>query len=203
LGQLSEEHLVELKAVFSHAYHNGHMYEDFLKDLTENPEVFQTFLARQDDRLIGVMVIESKPHSFINYHQFPPIHLKRFTVLPQFRRRGVGKGLLDDAKGYAFDESGIKVIFGESNEAGALSFYGREDALFSVDVIKNYSKRNTPEENLSFFREFISNPKFAAYRFPEGDGIQFVFCKSEDETKFFRQHGFVSKQELISDLKFV
>lgn len=191
------ERLPELQQVFSKAYYNGHMYEDFVADLADKPDVFQAFLATQEGKIVGVAVVETKPHPFIDYRGFPPVHLKRFTVLPEHRGKGIGKRLLDEAKGFAFNEAGLEVLFGESNEVGALSFYGREGALYLTEVIKSYSRRNSPQENLIFFREFLTNPVFRSYRFPEGNGIQFVFCKSDETARLFRDNGFASKDELL------
>lgn len=198
LDQITNEVLSELQKVFSKSYHNGHMYEDFLNDIKESPEIFQLFLAYQNDRITGVSVIETKPHKFIEYFNFPPVHIKRFTVLPEYRSQGIGKLLLDEAKKYSFEEQKLPIIFGESNELGALSFYGREGALYSRTVIEQYSRRNSPEENITFFKEFISNPTFRKYRYPEGNGILFVFCNSDKEKDFFESKSFISKNKLLN-----
>ncbi len=198
LEQIDNKILSGLQKVFSKAYHNGHMYEDFLNDIKESPEIFQLFLAYSNDKITGVLVIETKSHKFIEYFNFPPVHIKRFTVLPEYRSQGIEKLLLDEAKKYSFEEQKLSVIFGESNELGALSFYGREGALYSKKVIGEYSRRNNPEENVAFFKEFISNPKFRNYRYPEGNGILFVFCSSDKEKGFFRNKGFVSKSMLLN-----
>lgn len=193
----SAERLAELQQVFSKAYYNVHMYEDFLADLADKPEIFQAFLAMQDEKIVGVAVVETKPHVSIDYHGFPPVHIKRFTVLPEHRGRGIGKQLLDETKNFAFNEKGLEVLFGESNEIGALSLYGRQGALYSTKVIESYSRRNYPEENLMFFKEFLSNPAFRSYRFPAGSGIQFVFCKTNEALKSFQSKGFVTKNHLL------
>lgn len=62
----------------------------------------------------------------MEYYSFPPVHLKRFTVDPEYRSYGIGKKLLDSLKKLAFEELNISVIFGQSNETGAISFYLRE-----------------------------------------------------------------------------
>lgn len=193
-----EEMLPELEPVFLEAYFNGHMYEDLCSDIKESPEVFQTFIAYKEETVVGVVVLETKPHKFMEYYDLPPVHIKRFTVLPKFRSLGIGKKLLDAAKQYAFVELGLKVIFGESNELGALSFYGREGALYKKDIIETYSRRNTAEENINFFKEFLTNKKFRTYRFPEGKGILFVFCNEKEQRTFFAKKGFISKDELLN-----
>jgi len=197
LNEIGEELLLEVKEVFSKAYYNEHMYISLLNDMKEAPEIFQAFFAYLENKIIGVAIIETKPHKFIQYHGFAPVHIKRFTVLPEHRSLGIGKKLLDEAKEYAFKEKKVPVIFGESNEIGALSFYGREGALYSTKVIKNYSERNSADENIYFFKEFISNKKFKSYRYPEGKGIIFVLCSSDKEKLFFETKGFVSKEDLL------
>jgi GNAT superfamily N-acetyltransferase len=192
-----EEILPELEPVFSAAYFNGRMYEDFCSDIKESPEVFQTFIAYKKETIVGVAVLETKPHKFIEYYDYPPVHIKRFTVLPKFRSLGIGKKLLDAAKQYAFEKLRLKVIFGESNELGALSFYGREGALYAKDIIETYSHRNTAKQNIEFFKEFLTNKKFRTYRFPEGKGILFVFCNEKEQRTFFENKGFISKEDLL------
>ncbi len=152
INQINADILSEVKNVFAKAYHNGHMYEDFINDIKSSPKIFKVFFAYSDNKIIGIVVIESQIHKFIEYFNFQPVHIKRFTVLPNFRSKGVGKMLLDEAKKHTFKELNIPVIFGKSNEAGALSFYGKEDALYSTETIKNYSRRNSPNENITFFK---------------------------------------------------
>lgn len=77
--------------------------------------------------------------------------------------------------------------------------YGREGALYLGDSIKQYSTRNSPEQNIKHFKEFIINPVFRDYRLPSGDGIQFVYCKDHATAQFFREHGYVSKEELLEE----
>ena len=198
LSEVLPELLPGIKRVMSAAYHGSHMFEDFLADIESHPPIFRLFLAYLADELVGTVVIEHKSHERIEYHGNQPVHLKRFSVLPSRRGTGIGKQLLDAAKLYAFKEMRLAVLFGESNEAGALSFYGREGALYGTDSIGLYSKRNTPEENLRFFAEFISNSVFKPYRYPEGKGIAFVFPASFDEAMAFESRGYISKSRLLN-----
>ena len=197
INEITNNQIIQLKKVFSKAYFHEHMYKDTIKDIQESPIIFKAFFAQHKNKIIGVIFIENKPHKFIEYNKFKPIHIKHFTVLPKYRSQGIGKKLLDEAKKYVFKELNLKVIFGESNELGSLSFYGKEKALYSLETIKNYSNRNNPKENIEFFKEFITNPKFKTYRYPEGNGIPFVFCNSNKEEKFFTNKSFISKTKLL------
>lgn len=202
LGELSAEILAQLEMLYADAYHNSHMFENLRADIDDRPEIFRLFLAREADgssRLVGARAIELKPHSFVEYLGYPPVHGKRFSITPQFRGMGVGKRLVAASTRYAFDDLDLKAVFGESNEIGALSMHGREGALYRLTSISSCSPRNSPIENLAFVREFIANPAFRSYRFPVGDGIQFVYCADEQTAAVFRAHGYASKDELLGD----
>lgn len=201
LDEVSGEILDELAIPFAEAYHNGHMHKDLLEDLGQRPQPFQLFVARLQDpanTLVGVSVVESKRHEFIDYLDFDPVHVKRFTVLPDFRGMGIGKQLLDESKRYALEELGLRAMFGESNEAGALSLYGREGALYQVDSIKNTLRRTTAEQNIGYFVKFITDPAFRDFRYPVGDGIQFVYSGDDETTDLFYAHGYASREELLA-----
>ncbi len=204
LGEITPEIIEELQRLFDHAYHNSSMYSYFLEDIEERPEVFKLIIARHHDSsnaVVGGAVAEAKEHNFIDYQGFPPVHVKRFTVLPEFRGMGVGRQLLDETKRYCFEELGLQAIFGESNETGALAMYGREGALYHIGSIENSLRRTSPEANVRHFRKFISDPYFreTEFRYPVGDGIQFVFCGDDGTAQFFRDHGYISQGEILSE----
>ena len=201
LGEVSADIMAELNQVYSQAYYNSHMYDYFQADISQRPALFRLFLARQSDQsraVVGARVIELKPHPFVQYIGFAPVHGKRFSIAPSFRGRGIGKLLIAESTRYAFEELALKVIFGESNEIGALAMHGREGALYLLASIHACSPRNSPGENVAFFREFLADPKFRSYRFPAGDGIQFVYCADVETAAVFRAHGYISKDELLS-----
>jgi len=203
LDNIPADTLQGLQALYSAAYHNAQMYEDLIADIERQPDVFQLLVARLDDQpeiVVGAEVIETKEHPFIDYLGYPPVHGKRFSVLPAFRSRGIGRQLITEGRRYAFEDLDLSVIFGESNEAGALSMYGREGSLYFLDSIKNSSRRNSPEDNVRFFAEFITNPLFRRYRYPQGDGIRLAYPRDEQTAQFFRQHGYVSKDDLLAKL---
>jgi ribosomal protein S18 acetylase RimI-like enzyme len=199
LGEASAV-LPQLKGLLAGAYHDSHMSSDLAEDIEAKPEVFQLFLARTDDQpdtVAGVAVVESKVHPAFDYLGFPPIHLKRFTVAQAVRSMRIGKRLLDEVKGYSFEEQSLKALFVESNEIGAISMYGREGALYSLDSIQEYWRRNTPEQALAYFAMDITDPRRRGERYPNGEGIRFVFTGDETTTQFFQEHGHISKEEIL------
>jgi GNAT superfamily N-acetyltransferase len=200
LGDISADITAELHQLYTQAYFNSHMYEYLQADIAQRPTLFRLFLARlanSSGALVGARVIERKPHPFVEYDGYPPVHWKRFSIAPSFRGQGIGKLLVAESTRYAFQELALKVIFGESNEVGALSMHGREGALYLLASIQACSPRNSPDENVAFFREFLANPTFRSYRFPAGDGIQFVYCADADTAAAFRARGYLSKSELL------
>lgn len=201
LGEVSAGIMAELNQVYSQAYYNSHMYDYFQEDIAQRPALFRLFLARQSDQsraVVGARVLELKPHPFVQYLGFAPVHGKRFSIAPSFRGRGIGKLLIAESTRYAFEELALKVTFGESNEIGALAMHGREGALYLLASIHACSPRNSPGENVAFLREFLADPKFRSYRFSAGDGIQFVYCADVETAAVFRAHGYISKDELLS-----
>lgn len=201
LEQVDTATLENLKSLYAQAYYNPHMYEDLIRDMESRPEIFQLFLARTDDvdeSVIGARVIESKDHSFIDYHGHAPVHGKRFTVSPDYRGQGIGTTLIEAGKDYCFNELDIQAIFGESNEVGALSLYGRQGALYALGSIEKSLKRNSREDGQRIFAEFLTNPCLRGLRFPAGDGIQFVYCRDKTTADEFRGYDFASYQELVS-----
>jgi ribosomal protein S18 acetylase RimI-like enzyme len=192
--------LPQLQDLFDGAYHDSHMSSDLAEDIEAKPEGFQLFVARTDDQLdtvVGAAVVESKIHPAFNYLDFPPVHVKRFTVSEAIRGMGIGKQLLDETKRYGFEEQGLKALFVESNEIGAISMYGREGALYSLDSIQEYWRRNTPEQALAYFAMDITDPRRRGERYPNGEGIRFVFARDEATTQFFQEHGHISKEEVL------
>jgi GNAT superfamily N-acetyltransferase len=199
-NQVSPGLLEELEQLYAQAFHGSRMHQRLLEDIAAAPEVFQLFVARAADgkqEIFGARVIESKVHPEFDYCGYPPVHGKRFCVSLAARGRGVGKSLIEAGKSYCFGELGLKALFGESNEIGALALHGREGALYSVASIEESSRRNSPEENVEFFREFLGNPTLRRYRLPVGGGIQFVYCSDAETTASFMGAGFLSLSRLL------
>lgn len=200
-ADLSTEVLAELQALYASSYYNSHMYDRFVEDLNLRPEVFRLFVVRDDDfegRAVGARLIESKRHTFVDYLGFPPIHGKRFCVAPEQRGRRIGQRIIEACNAYVFDELDLPVIFGESNEVGALSMHGREGALYLTDSIVRHFPRNDRESALMFFAEYLTNPRLRELRLPTGDGVQFVYCRDASTTRLFHDHGYVTKEELLA-----
>lgn len=196
LNQVSEDLLADLERLYSRAFHGSRMHERLLEDMAAAPEIFQIFVAREAGErrgLLGARVIESKVHPEFDYRGHPPVHGKRFCVSPAARGRDIGKSLIEAGKRYCFAELGLGALFGESNEMGALALHGREGALYSVASIEECSRRNSPEENVEFFREFLLNPTFRRYRLPDGYGVRFVYCGDARTTVSFAEAGYVSQ----------
>jgi GNAT superfamily N-acetyltransferase len=189
LADISDELLSELKVPLSNAYHNAHMFADLLEDIDYQPNVFQLFAARLNDppnKLVGVSVVESKPHDFIDYLGFDPVHIKRFTVLPEFRGMGIGKQLLDESKQYGFEDSGLQALFGESYELGALALYGREGALYHMDSIRSSLRRTDPESNVDYFVKFITDPAFRGFRYRLVMAFRSFIARTTKRLRFFK-----------------
>jgi GNAT superfamily N-acetyltransferase len=175
-----------LRDLYAEAYHDPGMYESFVSDVEGKPEVFQLFAARDSAAaIVGAIVVESSVHASVDYRGFPPVHSKRFCVRPELRGQGVGARLLAESRRFCFEELGLKVSFGISNEIVALSLHGREGALFSLPSIEGSSPRNGPRENLGFFAEFLTNPKFKSYRIPAGEGVRLVYCRDVETAALF------------------
>ncbi len=203
LDQVSQELLEGLEHLYSQAFHDSRMHQRLLEDIAAEPEVFQLFVVRAAQgrrEVLGARAIESKVHPEFDYRGHLHVHGKRFCVLPAARGRGIGKRLIKAGKSYCFAGLGLRAIFGESNEIGALAMHGREGALYSIPSIKECSRRNSPAENVEFFREFLGNHTFRRYRLPDGGGIRFVYCSDAQTTASFRAAGYVPQSYLSGEL---
>lgn len=194
--------LPKLQTLLEGAYYDSHMFRDLSEDVRHAPDPFQLFLARLDDSVqpVGIVVVEAKVHPAFDYLGFPPVHFKRFTVAQAARGHGIGKQLLDAGKRYCFEELGLQVAFGESNEIGALSLYGREGALYDLESIRDYWRRNASDQALQYFALDITDPQRRGERYPHGNGIRFIFAKDTQTAQFFHRHGYISKSELLTKL---
>ncbi|MBS1891553.1 MAG: GNAT family N-acetyltransferase [Actinobacteria bacterium] len=197
LEEVSEELLADLESLYSQAFQSSRMHQMLREDVAAEPAIFQLFIVRAGPSILGARVIESKVHPGFDYMGEPPVHGKRFCVSPAARGSGIGKLLIAAGKTYCFDELGVRVIFGESNEIGALALHGREGALYSLASIEERSRRNDSAENVSFFREFLVNPKFRQYRFPCGGGVRFAYCADDDIAATFRDARYLSYAQLL------
>lgn len=201
-NELSGDVLTQLEALYASAYYGSEMFEALLDDAQEAPAIFQLFLATlETGRIVGARAIELKPHSFFAYHGHRPVHGKRFCVAPEFRSQGIGKRLIAEGRHYCFEELELEVLFGESNEVGALAMHGREGALFSLESIELHSPRNHPKENLAYLTEFITDPRFRKFRLPIGEGVQFVHGRDEEVVADFRERGYRSAAELLEEVR--
>ena len=197
INDITDDILSNLKIIFDKSYYNSKMYVSFLEDIKQKHEYFKIFLAYNNKNIVWIGVLEDKVHLGINYYNHPPVHIKRFTVNSDYRWYGIWKIILDEIKKYAFNTFNLSVIYWESNEIWAISFYLREWALFSLDSIKNYSNRNNSEENLFFFKELIQNKKFRHYRYPTWKWLIFVYVKNSNIKKDFERNTFVDYEYLL------
>ncbi len=190
LDTFDKKILKDLKKVFDTAYFDSHMYVNFLEDLKEKHKYLQVFLAYDDEKIIWVVVLEDKIHKWIDYENFPPVHLKRFAVDEKYRWKWIWKKLLDVAQNYAFNHYWLSVIFWESNEIWWIRFYLWQWALFNQEIIETYLRRNSKRENLFLFKEFITNKNLGVFRYPEGNGLLFVFVKNAEIKNDFEKRWF-------------
>jgi len=198
INDVTDDILLELKVLFEESYVDSKMYVSFLTDIEESHKYFQVFLAYDEHKIIWIGVLEDKLHKNIEYYWNAPVHVKRFMVEPIYRSRGIWKLLLDAMKEYAKEIFQLSVIFWESNEIGAMAFYLREGALFHIPTIKSYSQRNDPEDNLNFFKEFITNKNFRTYRYPVWKGIPFVYILDESIKHIFIKNGFMPRDLIFN-----
>ena len=192
--------LPDLREILVGAYFDSHMFRDLAEDLETAPDPFRLFLASAQDQPIGVSVVEKKEHEDYEYFDNPPVHIKRFTVASIARGLGVGKSLLDASKRYAFDELQLSLLFGESNEYGALALYGREGAYYRKESVERYNRRNNPFEALQYFAIDISDPRLRGRRYANGGGIHFAFPADEPTQRLVERHGFISQEDILKTL---
>lgn len=200
LADVHRDVLAELEELYARSYRNCHMYQDLIEDIERAPEVFKLFVMcdrAADGRIVGARVIESLRHPFVDYLGFPPVHGKRFSVAPERRGQGIGAQIVAASNTYVFDELALPTIFGESNEIGALALHGREGALYLTDTVVEHFPRNTGEQALAIFAEFIENPRLRELRLPSGRGVQYAYCRDEHVTRTFQKHRYVTKDELL------
>lgn len=199
-SSVTSDMLAELEVLYAGAYHNSRMFERLLVDLSDPPEVFRMFLARDTagGRVVGARAIQSTSHAFVDYHGFAPIHGKRFCVDPTHRGRGLGRRLVHASNHWVFDELGEPVVFGESNEIGALVMHCRGGAFTHVQSVTAHFARNSPDEALALYAEFLINPRLRRLRLPNGPGVQFVYCREEAVAEEFLATGYATWAQLVA-----
>jgi len=212
LDEVTERLLLQLKPLYDSAYYNSPMHAKLVADIKKRPEIFHLFVAfipeDSDEteagnhvlgKIVGARAIESKEDPSVDYLGLTPVYRKHFVVLPSCRGNGVGKEIVARCHEYCFTDLDLKAVFGSSAEIGALAMYGREGALYSLETIRGYSHKNSPDENLAFFREFISNPLFRSYRLsgPGEKDIRFVYCRDKETGELLSANGYISKEELL------
>lgn len=197
LNEISKDILEKLEKLFSKAYFNSYMYVSFLDDLKEKHNYFQIFLAYENEKIIWIAVLEDKIHKWVNYWNYPSVHLQRFTVDPNYRGSWIWKKLLDKIKDYAFNNYWLSVIFWESNEIWWINFYLKEWALFNKKIIETYLKRNSKSENLYFFKEFVNNKKFRTFRYSEWSWLLFIYVKDNNLENKFKDNWFYDKKYFL------
>jgi GNAT superfamily N-acetyltransferase len=199
--RVADDVLTQLEALYAGAYHNSHMHERLVADLSDPPEVFRLFAVRDRarvDQIVGARVIQWSRHDFVDYRGFAPIHGKRFTVHPAHRGRGLGRRLLRVTNDYVFNELGEPVVFGESNEIGALSMHTLRGALVHLGSVADHFPRNTQAQALSLFAEFLTNPRLRSLRLPTGYGVQFVHCHDYRVAAKFLGDGYTTRDDLLA-----
>jgi len=196
--------LERLRDLYDRAYYSSHMFEDVQKDIEKKPELFRMFIALDRDKAVGARAIELKTdmqttYPGLDYLGLEPVWGKRFAVLPEYRGLGIGKQILETSNKYCFSELNLKALFGSSAEIGALSMYGRAGALYLKETITSYSHKNTPEDNLLYFKEFIANPFFRNYRLPNHSkqDIRFAYAADENTRTLFKENGYITHADLL------
>jgi GNAT superfamily N-acetyltransferase len=202
LEAVDADMLAGLESLYARAYHDSKMYADLREDIALQPDIFQLFVARADGDIVGARVIETKAHGFIDYHGHVPVHGKRFSVSPEYRGQGIGAAIIEAGNNYCFNDLDLKAVFGESNEIGALSLYGRQGALYALGSIEKALRRNTPAAARRLFTKFITDPELRELRLPGSipgghDAVQFVYCRDKTTEDEFRGYDFASYQELV------
>lgn len=196
--------LPDLKELLDGAYYDSHMYRDLTGDLADTPDPFRLFLATSDSQPIGVSVVEQKEHKDYDYLGYPSIHLKRFVVAGIAKGTGLSARLLDASKAYAFEELGLDVLFGESNEYAALARYGKEGAYYRISSVVDTiaPKRNNPAKAVVFFARDIdmTDPLQRDRRYVTSDGIHFAFPADEAAQQMLADHGYISFADVALSL---
>lgn len=176
------------------------MYKSFCEDLEINHKYFKWVLAYEDTEIIWCWILEDITHKNIDYFWFPNVHIKRYTVLNEYRWKWIWTKILKELKDLAFNHFNLNVIFWETNEISWIKFYWRNWALFQLEKIKKYSNRNSPEDNIKYFWEFINNKVFSSYRYQTWDGLQFVFVKDTKTNETFIQNGFSTITNILKNI---
>lgn len=192
----TSEILEELKIILDAWYYKSYMYQKLLDDLEKSHTFFKAFVAFLEDKTVWIIVLEDNFHESVDYNWYYHYHIQRVCVDSNLRSYWIGSKLIKAIKDYAFNKTYIEAIFWESNETWAMAFYINNWALFNRETIKNYNIRIFPEDNLKYFKEFLTNKKFRNYRYQTWDGIDFVFCKNKEIEKIFREKWYFGKEFL-------
>lgn len=190
LEDLDGPTMCELAELYPRAYHNSEMYVDLLKDIARDPKVFMLTIARENyapgtgpdeaaaGPIIGARLIrDTPPDDDEDHFGYPAVHGSRFCVDPESRGLGVGSAILQAGNRHCFDELKIPVVFGSSNEVGAMRMYGHNGAMFHEPSIEAYgSDRNSPEVSLRAFATLVTSRSLYGYRMTGGQHIRYAYA---------------------------
>lgn len=196
-NQITQEVLLSMKNVLEWAYYNSYMYENFKKNLEENCDYFKVFLAYIWEEVVWICVLKNYDAPGVDFFWKPNINLKRFTVSSKFRWQKIWEKILKKIQNYAFNELKLDTIFWVSNEMWGINFYLKQWALFDKKVVENYMDHNSPEENIMFFKEFLTNKKLRFFNHTSKNWFTFVFTKNKETKDLFNEKWFYDKDYFL------
>jgi len=200
IGDVSDALLDELRPLCEVGYDRTRIFADLLADLDAAPSQFALFIARDaDSRAVGMRVIRTRQDRRVNRWAHAAMFGHCFAVAASNRGQGVGTTLLAASNAWAFrQDRQTDVLYGASNEAGAINLHASHGAAFSVATILEHFSDNRPVDAVRFFLHIISDPALRGYRFPTGSGIDYAYPSMSRVADSIASHGWVTRGSLNS-----
>ncbi|MBI1327179.1 MAG: GNAT family N-acetyltransferase [Alphaproteobacteria bacterium] len=195
--ELSEYEVRGMAGVMNQSYYLSKMATSFQNGLSMNIKQLCAY-ATADSSIIATCVI--KVHQSDNYHPisdaYPSVYFKHMAVMHEHQSKGIGTALVRKALPQAFKYFETPIIWSESAELGALKFYNRLEAWFSISSIEKANPKISPQENKTCLKAMLEHSGINQWRLP--NDILFAWVADNAPAQAYLTSHVFRKQGIIN-----
>ncbi len=189
--ELLESEIASIADIMSKSYFESKMAINFYDGIKSDIRQLCAY-AEIDNKIVGACVVKAyqkKGYTYPISDDYPGIHFKHMTVLGDYQSLGIGSKIVKAIMKEAFNYFNVKIIWSSSGELGALKFYNRLGAWFSMPSIERNNHKNRPEENKICINAMMQNSKLNKWRLP--NDIMFAWVTDDIKAReYLASHDF-------------